>query len=241
MLNRLKNVCRLSLGLGLLGLLTCQAQNTPDASDTTYVRFNTSLGNIDVLLLTPLNVANFMTYVNNGDYAGSLFHRAIPGFIIQGGNYKFSNGSLTTVASNPPTVAGEHGVANTNAFSNVRGTLTLALSNGPDSGTTSWFFNLVDNNNATADNNLDQSAGGGPFTVFAVVADASSLAVMDAIAAVPNFDFGSPLDNLPLQNFTQADYQAYVDGTNQSIPFVDFVYTNSISVLSTYTNWEAPF
>ncbi len=106
-------------------------------------------------------------------------------------------------------VTGEHDpTLNPTAFSNVRGTLALALSTGPNSGTISWFFNLVDNNNASAQNNLDQAAGGGPFTVFGVIANSSSLAVMDSIAAAQNFDFGSPFDNLPLLNYTTADYNS---------------------------------
>ena len=215
MVNQLNNIRLLSLGAGLalLGLLPASAQ-TPDPSDTTYVRFNTTLGNIDVLLLTheaPLNVANFMSYVNNvnsnSNYATSFFHRTISGFILQGGNYKFTSGNLTALTANAP-VAGEHGASNTNAFSNARGTLALALSTGPDSGTTSWFFNLVDNNfdGDAGGNNLDGSTGGGPFTVFGVVANSSSLAVMDAIAAVPVWNFGDPFATLPLSNYTTAQY-----------------------------------
>jgi len=237
----------LCAGCLLLGTLRPKAQTqTPDPSDTTYVRFTTSLGNIDVQMLSaeaPLNVANFMGYVNAGTYNQSLIHRSIPGFIIQGGEYHFVNGAVTPVASNPPTVMGEHGANNTKAFSNVRGTLALALSNGPNTGTVSWFFNLVDNNNASADNNLDESAGGGPFTVFGVVANASSLAVMDAIAAVETFDFGGDFANLPLQNYTTADYNAYIAGTDTTIPLADFVYVTSITTLTTvnYVAWQAAF
>ena len=236
----------LCVGLCLLGALSTQAQ-TPDPSDTTYVRFNTTFGNIDVQLLTheaPLNVANFMTYVNSGAYTNSVFHRDIPNFILQGGNFSFVNNSLTPIATNAP-VQGEHGVNNTNAFSNVRGTLALALLDGPDTGTDSWFFNLVDNtsSNDHGGNDLDESAGGGPFTVFGVVANSSSLAVMDALSAVPQWNFGAPFDTLPLSNYSETQYDNYLNGTNQTVPLADFLYVNSITTLTTtnFNAWQAAF
>jgi cyclophilin family peptidyl-prolyl cis-trans isomerase len=243
-----------------LGLLQTQAQTqTPDPSDTTYVRFsiyegNTFFGNIDVQMLSkeaPLNVANFMGYANgltvNGvtySYNNSFIHRSIPGFIIQGGEYNFVNGSPTAIYPNAPNVAGEHEAGNPLAFSNERGTLAMALSAATDTtpqydtATTSWFFNLVDNNNDTADNNLDQSAGGGPFTVFGVIANSSSLAVMDAIAAVPTFDFGGDFANLPLLDYTTTDYN-----NNATVYLSDFIYVNSITAFTptTFTTWQAAF
>ncbi len=71
------------------------------AADTTYVRFNTTLGNIDVQLLSdeaPLTVANFLQYVDHSDYSNSFFHRSISGFIIQGGGFNIpSDNSIGSV------------------------------------------------------------------------------------------------------------------------------------------------
>jgi peptidyl-prolyl cis-trans isomerase A (cyclophilin A) len=235
MINCLKDIRHLGLGLGLslLGALPIEA------TDSTYVRFNTSLGNIDVQMLSdeaPKNVANFMGYVTGStiNYNNSIIHRSVSRFIIQGGGYNFVGNSLTPIATNPPTVMGEHGANNPNAFSNMRGTLAMALSTGPDSGTDEWFFNLADNSAA-----LDGTADGGPFTVFGVVANTGSLAVMDAIAAEQTFNYGAPFDALPLLNFTTADYNA-----QDSVPLADFIYVKSITTLTTttFTTWEAvPF
>jgi cyclophilin family peptidyl-prolyl cis-trans isomerase len=253
-----KDVRRLGLcvGLLLLGVPGARAQTqTPDPTDTTYVRIalyqsfgtgSTFLGNIDVQMLTheaPLNVANFLGYANAGTYNNSFIHRSNPGFIFQGGEYNFIGATPTPIVSNPPAVAGEHGINYPNAFSNVRGTLALALSNGPDSGTTSWFFNLVNSNfdGDAAENNLDGSAGGGPFTVFGVVANSSSLAVMDSIATVPTFDLSgilSSLGNLPLLTYTMAEYNS---GT---LPLLsDFIYTASYTkfTINNFNSWQAAF
>src|ERR1044072_3557421 len=76
------------------------------ASDAgTVVRMETSLGNIDIELLdsvAPLTVANFMKYVSDGDFTNSFIHRSVPGFIIQGGGFKFVNGQPAAVPTDPP-------------------------------------------------------------------------------------------------------------------------------------------
>ena len=168
-------------------------------ADPVVVRLTTNLGNIDVTLrpdVAPKTVANFLTYVSSGAYNQSLIHRSIPGFVIQGGGYYLINNNLNTVTANAP-VPGEHNL------SNVRGTLAMALSNGPNTGTCQWFFNLIDNSSA-----LDGTANGGPFTVFGQVANPASLAVMDQIAAEPTYNassvLGPPFSNLPLINYNSS-------------------------------------
>ena len=154
--------------------------------------------------------------------------------VIQGGEFNFVSNTISAlVGANAPTVTGEHGA---NGFSNVRGTLAMALSNGPNSATDSWFFNLVDNSSV-----LDNTSDGGPFTVFGVVANSSSLAVMDAISAIPVFAYSSPFDTLPLVNFTEAQYEASLSGA--SIPLADFVYVTSITTLTTtdFATWQTAF
>ena len=89
------------------------------------VRMATVVGNIDVEVLTtetPLNAANFLAYVNSGEYNGTFIHRSVPQFVIQGGGYYLdSTGHADMIAQNAP-VMGEH------VRSNTRGTMALALS-----------------------------------------------------------------------------------------------------------------
>src|SRR4051812_15974596 len=121
------------------------------------VRFQTDLGNIDVVLfpeVAPQTVANFLNYVNRHDYDGSFMHRSVPNFVIQGGGFKFVNNHQQAIPTDPPVVNEFH-------VSNTRGTLAMAkLGSSPDSATSQWFFNESDANAS----NLDNQNGG--FTVF---------------------------------------------------------------------------
>jgi peptidyl-prolyl cis-trans isomerase A (cyclophilin A) len=172
-------------------------------TDTTVVRFSTSLGPMDVQLYSdesPLNVANFLSYVNSGAYTNSIIHRSVVNFVVQGGGYFLGTDGylLDDIPANAPVV-GEH------VISNTRGTLAMALSSGPNTATNQWFFNTVDNSAS-----LDGTADGGPFTVVGVITNAAGLAVMDAIAAVPIYDAsggnsGSPFGALPLINYVNTN------------------------------------
>jgi cyclophilin family peptidyl-prolyl cis-trans isomerase len=175
--------------------------------DTSGVRLTTVLGNIDLALYdqeTPITVANFKNYIDSGRYfitdpttgelASSFIHRSVKDFVIQGGGW------LGTVNPSDPAhvqvTPVQHFAAITNepGISNTRGTIAMAkLSGDPNSATSEWYVNLADNLNLDTDN--------GGFTVFGrVIGDA--MTVVDAIAAVPIFNFGSPFDTLPLRNFT---------------------------------------
>lgn len=177
------------------GSNTVFAQNS---AANPIVRFQTDLGNIDVLLLAdvaPRTVANFLNYVNQGAYDNSFIHRSPPQFVIQGGGYRYVNNSVVTVPQDPP-------VANEFRVSNTRGTLAMAkLGGNPDSATNQWFFNESDSNAP----NLDNQNGG--FTVFGRVVSTSGLSVMDAVAALPIYNAGSPFDQLPLRNFVSGPIQ----------------------------------
>jgi uncharacterized protein (TIGR03437 family) len=161
-------------GLCLLAAHTVFAQGTTGPT----VRFETNLGNIDVVLLSgsaPRTVANFLNYVNRGSYNNTIFHRSVPGFVVQGGGFRFANGTAEEIPADPP-------VPNEFRVSNTRGTIAMAkLGGNPNSATNQWFFNLKDNTSGAQ--NLNAQNGG--FTVFGRVADDASLAVMDKIAAVP--------------------------------------------------------
>ena len=160
------------------------------------VRMATVLGNIDVEVLTtetPLNAANFLNYVNSGEYNGTFIHRSVSGFVIQGGGYYVtSSGEVPHIAVNA-AVTGEH------VRSNTVGTLALALSTGPDTGTSEWFFNLADNTQ------LDGTDDGGPFTVFARVIEGDMTTVND-IAALPVVDLSTALNNAALNTVPVVNY-----------------------------------
>lgn len=176
--------------------IVCAFAVLPQVSTATIVEFQTVQGNFEVNLYdnaTPETVANFLNYVNNGRYTNVVFHRAAPGFVVQGGGFTFD---MALPLNEVPTFPA---VVNEPVYANVRGTIAMAkLGGDPDSATAQWFFNLDDN---TA--NLDEQNGG--FTVFGEVVG-NGMDVVDSIAALPNYDFGGAFTDLPLRNFTQTDF-----------------------------------
>lgn len=163
-------------------------------AQATIVEVTTNLGKFEINLYdqsTPITVQNFLNYVNSGRYDGTVFHRSVPGFVIQGGGYRFQQQlPLVSTATNPAIV-------NEPVWSNVRATVAMAKSPGnPNSATNQWYINLA-NNSA----NLNVQNGG--FTVFGQISSAD-MAVVDAIAALPRFSFNNQAE-LPLVNYTNTD------------------------------------
>jgi len=198
------------MGLALAGGLLAASGLWAQLATGPTVRFNTSLGDIDVLLLpgsAPATVQNFLNYVRRGTYNNSIFHRSVPGFIIQGGGFTFSGGTFRALAQDPP-------VRNEFRTSNSRGTIAMAkLGNNPNSATNQWFFNLA--NNAA---NLDNQNQG--FTVFGRVSN--GLANMDRIAGTPVFRLNSnELTDIPLLNFR----------AGQTVSDANLVFVRSITIL----------
>lgn len=206
------------------GLLLAFSTLFPIAASATIVRFETVQGTFDVNLYdnaTPATVANFLAYVQNGDYTDAIFHRSVNGFIVQGGGFRTDlNAILTSIPANPAVV-------NEPVYSNVRGTIAMAKVGGNvNSATNEWFLNL--GNNAA---NLDNQNGG--FTVFGEVTG-NGMTTVDAIAALPRFAFAAPFDELPLQNYTTTDFNNAVPVDNTHLIIV-----TSISVIDSTVDTAA--
>ena len=134
----------------------------------------TSLGNIKVQLnsqAAPVTVANFLSYVNSGFYANTIFHRVIPGFMIQGGGF---TANLQQKATNAPIVNEA-----ANGLSNKRGTVAMARTADINSATSQFFINVVDN---TGLDHVDNTAANYGYAVFGTVID--GMDVVDQIVAV---------------------------------------------------------
>ena len=135
------------------------------------IRFETTLGDFTVELLdkeAPLSVANFLKYIEDGFFDGTIFHRIVPGFVIQGGGF---TEDMTQKRTHPP-VKNEAD----NGLKNKRGTLSMARTNDINSATSQFFVNLKDNDF------LDNSRGNFGYAVFARVT--AGMDVVDKIAAV---------------------------------------------------------
>ena len=135
------------------------------------IRFETTLGDFTVELFekeAPESVANFVRYLDEGFFDGTIFHRIVPGFVIQGGGF---TEDMTQKRTKPP-VKNEAD----NGLKNKRGTLSMARTNDINSATSQFFVNLKDNDF------LDHSRGNFGYAVFARVT--AGMDVVDKIAAV---------------------------------------------------------
>jgi cyclophilin family peptidyl-prolyl cis-trans isomerase len=143
---------------------------TDPQTSGTFVQFQTTLGNVEVQLFnqqTPLTVANFLQYVNQHLYDGTIFSRSVPSFVVQGGGFTSTGAAITAFAP----------VQNEPVFSNTLGTIAMAkLPGDPNSATNQFFFNTADNSQ-----NLDNQNGG--FTVFGDVVQ--GLNIVEAINQLP--------------------------------------------------------
>ncbi len=135
------------------------------------IRFETSLGDITLDLHekeAPVTTANFLKYVDDGYFDGTIFHRVIPGFVIQGGGFTEDIAQKRT----QPPIKNEAD----NGLKNKRGTLSMARTNDINSATSQFFVNLKDNAS------LDHSRGNFGYAVFATVTH--GMDVVDKIAEV---------------------------------------------------------
>jgi len=152
------------------------------------VILHTSMGDITVELFAdkaPKTVQNFLDYVKEDFYSGTVFHRVIDGFMIQGGGF-------TKELVQKPTHASIQNEA-TNHLSNLRGTIAIARTNDPHSATSQFFINVQDNKGLDYTSDKDGRTWG--YCVFGKVT--SGMEVVDKIKAVPTAPQGPLPSDVP--------------------------------------------
>lgn len=159
------------------------------------VRIKTSLGEMTIELYpekAPVTVENFLRYVDEDFFGGTIFHRVIPGFMLQGGGMTRDMGPKPT--HDPITNEADNGLKN------ERGTLSMARTSDKNSATSQFFLNLVDNAF------LDHGARDFGYAVFAKVTD--GLNVADKIAEVQTGQHGMhsdvPVEPVMIESMTRA-------------------------------------
>ena len=161
------------LFLTLLLTTTLSFSTEKTMSDTqTKVKLTTNLGEMIIQLNTekaPLSSANFLRYVNEGFYNGTIFHRVIPDFMAQGGGFDTN--------FNQKTVHAPINNEANNGLLNSRGTLAMARTNDPNSATGQFFINYKDNSFL---NHTSQTSSGWGYAVFGEVIE--GIDVADAMA-----------------------------------------------------------
>jgi len=213
----------------------------------TTVRVETTVGDFVINLFdfdedVRATVDNFLAYVNAGLYDDTYFHRLATNFVLQGGGYVYGGvfpapQDTTLNLQEVELVPGQPNptVVNQPKYSNVLGTIAMAkLGNDPDSASNQWFINLTNNGG-----NLDIQNGG--FTVFGTVE--SGIDVVETIIGFGKLfpSYASPLDELPLQNYTDDDFTNNVvpNGSNRALitaMYVDDPTVDTASGLSIVPN-----
>ncbi len=193
---------KLSLGFGLatlLALLAACGGETPDRkpqavqevaqddSSMTHVVLATNKGEIEFALdpeKAPISVANFLAYVDSGHFEGTIFHRVIPGFMVQGGGFD-------TAYQQKPTLDPIVNEA-TNGLKNVKYSVAMARTSVVDSASSQFFINVADN--AFLDHNPSGNFG---YAVFGRVVAGTDL--VDQIAAVQTGAAGRFAKDVPVE------------------------------------------
>ena len=166
------------------------------AADNPQARMETTKGTIIIELYpdkAPETVENFLAYARDGFFDGTIFHRVIPGFVVQGGGF-------TQDMRQKPTNQPVKNEAN-NRLENTKGTLSMARTSDPHSATSQFFINLKDNAQLNFSSETPQGWG---YCVFAKVVD--GMDVVEAIAKVPTGSHGMhqdvPLDPIIVNQVT---------------------------------------
>ena len=180
-------MAQLSLALVMLLMIPAAASAAGTAAKP-RVKLETSKGNIVLELdaeKAPKTVANFLQYVKAGHYDGTVFHRVIPNFMIQGGGF---TADMTQKKTEAPVMNEAD-----NGLTNQRGTVAMARTNDPHSATSQFFVNLKDN---AFLNHTGKNAQGWGYTVFGKVVE--GMEAVDAIATVTTGNRG-PHQNVPVE------------------------------------------
>jgi len=151
-----------------------EKKETSKPAEEVTVVMTTSMGEIHIELDSknaPKTVANFLKYVDADFYDGTIFHRVINGFMVQGGGFKIKDGKFDKQKTNPP-VKNE----SVNTPPNKRGTIAMARTSDPDSATAQFFINVTDNAGLNYPNN------GGGYATFGKVT--KGMDVVDKIKVV---------------------------------------------------------
>jgi len=151
------------------------------------VKLHTSLGDVVIKLnaaKAPVSVENFLSYVKDGHYDGTIFHRVIPGFMAQGGGF-------TEKWAQKPTKAPIKNEAD-NGLKNTRGTIAMARTSDPQSATAQFFINYADN--AFLDYKSATPQGWG-YAVFGEVVEGQE--VVDKMATIPTGSGGPMPTDVP--------------------------------------------
>lgn len=175
--------------LALLGLALPASGSSQGAAGNPRVAFETSKGRIVVELYpekAPKTVENFLSYVESGFYDGTVFHRVIRGFMVQGGGF---DADMDKKDTRPPVVNEA-----ATGLPNERGTISMARTNDPNSATSQFFINHADN--ASLNYRDDRNPG---YAAFGRVVE--GLDVVDAIAGVPTTRKGM-FDDVPVEPVT---------------------------------------
>lgn len=201
------------------------------SAQATIVEVQTTQGNFQINLFdegTPKTVENFLKYVNDGSYEGTVFHRLSTNFVLQGTkNYDDGDFDLTKPVheiDNFSLIESKGNVVNEPKYSNVRGTVAMAkLPNLPDSATNQWFINLKDNSETGAQLDV-QNAG---FTVFGQIVD-DGMTLIDEIAK-------NQCNELPIIDMSSDDCKDYKNG-NKLITADKLLRIEYISIIDSNTN-----
>ena len=185
----LSSISSIVIFIGLISLTGC-SQN----KEIKVITFETTLGPIVIELFeeeAPITSKNFLEYAESGFFNGTLFHRVIPGFVIQGGGME--SGMVDKRGKDPIQNEANNGVKN------LKWTLSMARTNEPHSASSQFFINLV--NNSSLDHTEETIQGWG-YAVFGEVVD--GFEIVEAIAAVATGNSGFHQD-VPIEEISILD------------------------------------
>ena len=186
-----------SYKIGVIALFVCLSWLngcSQNEKEIKVITFETTLGPIVIELFeeeAPITSKNFLDYAESGFFNGTLFHRVIPGFVIQGGGME---SGMQNKPGNPPII----NEAN-NGLKNLKWTLSMARTNEPHSASSQFFINLV--SNASLDHTEETIQGWG-YAVFGEVVE--GFETVEAIAAVATGSSGFHQD-VPLEEISIID------------------------------------